>query len=80
MDRASHTRIRAVCEGHGVDVKSAAVQFPLAHPAVVGVLAGTSSANHVVDLVERLRAPLPASLWADLKAAGLLADGIPVPA
>ena len=62
-----------------MDVESAAVQFPLAHPAVVGVLAGTSSANHVVDLVERLRAPLPASLFVDAKAAGLLADRIRCP-
>ena len=33
-------RIQQVCAAHGVNLKAAALQFPLAHPAVVSVIPG----------------------------------------
>ena len=33
-------RIAAVCERHGVPLRAAAIQFPLAHPSVTGLIAG----------------------------------------
>jgi D-threo-aldose 1-dehydrogenase len=69
-------RIEAVCRRHGVPMAAAALQFPLAHPAVVSVIPGAVSAENVA-LMER---PIPAELWAELKQERLLRADAPVPA
>jgi len=66
-------RIYDVCAAERVDVGAAALQFPLAHPAVVTVVAGLRSVGEVRSAVERLNAELPASLWEHLREEGLLA-------
>jgi D-threo-aldose 1-dehydrogenase len=71
--------IYALCAAEGVDVGAAALQFPLAHPAVASVIAGMRSPAEVSRAVQRLRARIPASLWHELRAAGLLAVGAPTP-
>ena len=77
LERARH--LYAVCAAEKVDVGAAALQFGLAHPAVVSVVAGMRTATEVRSAVERMRAPLPASLWPSLRNAGLLAPGAPTP-
>ena len=72
-------RLRTVCSQHGVALPDAALAFPLAHPAVVSVLAGAVSANEVRRNVASISAAIPAALWRDLKAAGLIAADAPVP-
>jgi D-threo-aldose 1-dehydrogenase len=53
----------AECAREGVDVGAAALQFPLAHPAVAGVVAGLRSRDEVMSAATRLRTSLPATLW-----------------
>jgi D-threo-aldose 1-dehydrogenase len=72
-------RLYALCGQHRVDVGAAALQFVLAHPAVIGVVAGMRSAGEVRCALERLRTPIPPSLWDALRAAGLLAPQAPTP-
>src|SRR6185437_15527927 len=69
----------AVCAAEGVDVGAAALQFPLAHPAVVSVIAGMRSPAEVSQAVARSRTPIPSSLWKRLRGAGLLTVGAPTP-
>ena len=64
--------IQAVCERHGVPLAAAALQFPLGHPAVASVIPGASSPAQQVRNLETFRHPIPADLWAELKAEGLL--------
>ena len=71
--------IYAICAAEGVDVGAAALQFPLAHPAVVSVIAGMRSPAEVASAAARSRAPIPASLWRKLREAGLLTVGAPTP-
>ncbi len=71
--------LKAVCERHGVPLRAAALRFPFGHPAVAGVLVGTRSAAEVNDAAAMLRLTLPAALWSDLKAPGLLAPDVPIP-
>ncbi len=71
--------IYAICAAEGVDVGAAALQFPLAHPAVVSVIAGMRSPVEVSSAVARSRAPIPGSLWRKLREAGLLTVGAPTP-
>jgi D-threo-aldose 1-dehydrogenase len=77
LDRAR--RLKAVTERHGVPLRAAALHFPLGHPAVASVLTGARSTDEVRDTVEQLRAPVPAALWDELRAEGLLAPDVPVP-
>jgi D-threo-aldose 1-dehydrogenase len=77
VDRAR--RIAAVCDRHGVPLRAAAIQFPLAHPAVASLIAGVRRIDHLEEYPELMRRPIPAALWDDLRAEGLIAAEAPVP-
>lgn len=72
-------RLRACCAEFGVALEAAALQFPLAHPAVVSVLAGMRSPAQVQANADWLRQPIPSALWAALRAQGLLQAEAPLP-
>lgn len=71
--------IEAVCTRHGVPLRRAALQFPLGHPAVASLVMGAVKPEEVADQVAELSAPIPAALWTELKAEGLLGADVPVP-
>lgn len=71
--------IEIVCARHDVPLRRAALHFPLGHPAVASLVMGAVSPAEVADQIAELSAPVPAALWADLKAQGLLGAEIPVP-
>jgi len=77
MDKAA--RIGAICERSHVPLKAAALQFILAHPAIVSVIPGARSQDEVEENVRMVEFPIPAELWASLKQAGLIAADAPVP-
>jgi len=72
-------RMRTVCERHGVSLGAAALQFPFGHPAVAAVIPGAVSAEQVRQNTARFAADIPAALWGELKAEGLLRADAPVP-
>jgi D-threo-aldose 1-dehydrogenase len=72
-------KIRAVCDRHGVPLPAAALQFPLAHPAVAAIIPGPRDAAEFRANLDVLRHPIPAALWQELRAAGLLHPDAPVP-
>ena len=72
-------RIEAICRSHGVALASAALQFPLHHPAVSSVIPGARSAAEIAANVATFDAPIPPALWAELKQAGLLRPDAPTP-
>ncbi|GIW35598.1 aldo/keto reductase [Meiothermus sp.] len=71
--------LQKVCQRHGVPLKAAAIQFPLGHPAVVSVLTGARSGQELEENLQMFETPLPASLWEDLIAEGLLGQDVPIP-
>jgi len=71
-------RLQGVCERHGVPLSAAAIQFPLAHPAVAAVVTGAASMAELEENVEYARFPVPAGLWAELQAEGLIPADAPV--
>ncbi len=77
LDKAR--RIEAVCTRHGVDLGTAALQFPLFHPAVCSVIPGALGIAEVAQNVNRLSAPIPSDLWSELKREKLLDPAAPTP-
>ncbi len=63
--------IREICDRHGVDMRAAALQYPLLHPAVVAVIPGMWSEEEVNTNLSLIDLILPAELWADLAEKGL---------
>jgi D-threo-aldose 1-dehydrogenase len=71
--------IEAACQMHGVSMPVAALQFVLAHPAVVSVIPGAARSSEVEANVAALSVKIPAAFWADLKAQKLIHPEAPVP-
>jgi D-threo-aldose 1-dehydrogenase len=72
-------RLADVCARHGVDLKAAALRFPLAHPAVACVLTGARSAAEMAENARFFAQPIPLALWDDLRRERLLDDRVPTP-
>lgn len=77
---AKRDRIADVCDRHGVDIRSAALQFCAAHPVVVAVIPGAKHAEKVRENARLMDAPIPASLWDELGQEGLIPADAPTPA
>ncbi len=73
-------RIEAICARHGVALKAAALQFPLAHPAVRSLVVGMISPQEIEQNLAALHAPIPDAFWAELRTAGLIEPDAPTPA
>ena len=71
--------LQAVCTRHLVPLAAAALQFPLAHPAVVSVIPGMSSAAEVAAAARWMSIPIPAACWHELRQQGLLHADAPIP-
>ncbi|MFD7962300.1 aldo/keto reductase [Streptomyces zaomyceticus] len=72
-------RIKAVAARHGVDIKAAALQFSLAHPATVAAIPGATKPSRIAEDVAALGETVPGAFWDDLRAEGLVARNAPVP-
>jgi D-threo-aldose 1-dehydrogenase len=72
-------RLAEVCRRHDVPLRAAAIQFPLAHPAVRALVTGVRTAEHLDDYPTFMRLPIPNDLWAELRAEGLIPVDVPVP-
>ena len=73
------SRLQAVCARHGVTLQNAALQFPLANPAVRTLVIGANSISEFSAALTAVNAPIPAALWEELRSEGLLEPGAPVP-
>jgi D-threo-aldose 1-dehydrogenase len=71
--------LRAICDSHRVPLVAAALQFPLAHPAVAAILPGPRNVKEFEANAMLLRYPIPPALWTDLRTAKLLHPDAPTP-
>lgn len=65
-------KIEGVCEAHGVPLRAAALQFPLAHPAVHSLMLGARKVSEWTDAVTMMAHPIPPEFWTALRTQGLL--------
>ena len=71
--------IEAVCARHNVPLKAAALQFPMAHPAVAAIIPGARSAAEVEENFRMMSVPMPDDFWKELRYLNLLPPEGPVP-
>ena len=76
---AKAAAIREVCRRYDVPLAAAALQFPLAHSRVCTVLVGARTIDELEMDLALFDCEIPAGLWADLRAAGLLDPDVPTP-
>ena len=72
-------QLEAVCAEFDVPLRAAALQFPLAHPAVACVLVGARTPEEVDDNLRMFRLEIPGGLWDELKRRGLVREDAPTP-
>lgn len=70
-------RIEAICAAHGTSIRRAALQFAMAHPAVVAVVLGAVKPEEIAANAADAEALVPAGLWSDLKSQGVLDPSAP---
>ncbi|MEV2211488.1 aldo/keto reductase [Streptomyces sp. NPDC050997] len=73
-------RIKALTQRHGIGIKSAALQFSLAHPATAAAIPGATKPSRIAEDIAALGESIPAEFWADLRKEQLIAQDAPVPA
>ncbi len=77
LDKAA--QLEAICADHNVPLPAAALQFVLAHPAVVSVIPGFLNAQQAIQATQYVAQPVPAELWRAIRAANLIATAAPTP-
>ena len=70
-------RLEACCGRYGVPLRAAAMQFPLAHPASVSVMTAARTVAQLTDTLAMFALDVPAALWDDLAAEGLVRGPLP---
>ncbi len=76
---AKTRRIEALCQQHQIALPAAALQFLLANPIVSAIIPGALEPAHIQSNGKLLQQPIPAALWAEMKAEGLLRGDVPTP-
>ena len=71
--------LEALCRKHGTELKAAAVQFCMAHPAVTVALQGARTAAEVSDNIAMSERLVPPAFWQELRARKLVDASAPLP-
>ncbi len=76
--KAKRAALQEVADNHGVDLRTASLQFCAAPDVVTAVIPGASSAEQVKQNHESFTASIPAAFWEELKQKELIAAHAPV--
>ncbi|WP_441233416.1 aldo/keto reductase [Bradyrhizobium sp. 930_D9_N1_4] len=69
----------ALCRKHGTELKAAALQFCMAHPAVTVAVMGARNAAEVADNIAMSEMTVPQAFWQELRAQNLVDARAPLP-
>jgi D-threo-aldose 1-dehydrogenase len=72
-------RLRAVAARHGVDLRTAALQFSSAPDVAAALVVGCSNPQEVLADYTSLSTKVPAQFWSELRTEGLIESDAPVP-
>lgn len=71
--------IEDICEKYDLPIAAAALQFPLAHPAVATVIPGLGSEQRVRNTLKLYHQHIPKEFWLELKSKGVIKASAPLP-
>ena len=71
--------LKAVAERHGVDLRAAALQFSLAHPAVAAIIPGASRPGRSAENLVLADATIPDAFWDELRSTSMISEDAPIP-
>jgi D-threo-aldose 1-dehydrogenase len=69
----------ALCRKHGTELKAAALQFCMSHPAVTVAVMGARNGGEVADNIAMSEAVIPPAFWQELRARELVDARAPLP-
>jgi len=72
-------RMTAIAEKHGIDLRSAALQFTTAPGVVSTTIPGARSAQQITENATSMKVKIPSAFWADLKSEKLIDGAAPEP-
>jgi D-threo-aldose 1-dehydrogenase len=72
-------RLREVASDHGVDLRTAALQFSAAPDVAAALVVGVSREHQILEDYTSMHSKIPAEFWADLKRQNLIEQNAPVP-
>ncbi len=76
---ARRDRLRAVAARHGVDLRTAALQFAAAAPPAAALVVGAHSAAQIQQDWNSMQAKIPPAFWQELRHDELIAPNAPLP-
>lgn len=71
--------LKAACREMNVNLQAAALQFPIAHKAVISVVSGARSGSQISSNIASFEEQIPVAFWQELRSRGLVAEGVPLP-
>jgi D-threo-aldose 1-dehydrogenase len=73
-------RLREVASNHGVELRTAALQFSAAPDIAAALVVGASNEQQILADYTSMQTKIPVEFWAELKAHNLIEQNAPVPA
>jgi D-threo-aldose 1-dehydrogenase len=77
LERAA--KLQRLCAEHGIDLKAAAIQFALAHPAVTSAMMGARAPQEIAASVAAASQRIPVDFWQALRRHALVDARSPLP-
>ena len=72
-------RLRDIAANHGVDLRTAALQFSAAPDVAAALVVGVSRERQILEDYTSMQTKIPAEFWADLKSQNLIEQNAPIP-
>jgi D-threo-aldose 1-dehydrogenase len=72
-------KLREVAETHGVDLRTAALQFSAAPDVSAALIVGASTERQILEDYTSMQTKIPAEFWAELKSQNLIERNAPTP-
>lgn len=72
-------RLREVAANHGVDLRTAALQFSAAPDVAAALVVGVSREQQILEDYTSMQTKIPAEFWAELKSQNLIEQNAPTP-
>jgi D-threo-aldose 1-dehydrogenase len=73
-------KLRQVAANHGVDLRTAALQFSAAPDVAAALVVGVSREQQILEDYTSMQTKVPAEFWAELKSQKLIEQNAPIPA